>query len=56
MTVVNAVAVAGGFTYRANKDEVMITRGTDKAKKTTQAARSDTVLPGDVIEVKERYF
>ena len=56
MTVVNAIALAGGYTYRANKDEVLITRAADPAHKPAQAQRTDIVLPGDVIEVKERLF
>ena len=56
MTVVNAIALAGGFTYRANKDEVLMIRATDPSRKAVAAARTDIVLPGDVIEVKERLF
>jgi len=56
MTVVNAIALAGGYTYRANKDEVIITRAADTTRKPVQALRTDIVLPGDVIEVKERLF
>jgi len=56
MTVVNAIALAGGYTYRANKDEVQIVRATDPSRKPTLAQRSDIVLPGDVVEVKERLF
>jgi polysaccharide export outer membrane protein len=56
MTVVNAIALGGGFTYRANQDEVLITRAGDPTHKPIRAARTDQVLPGDVIEVKERFF
>jgi protein involved in polysaccharide export with SLBB domain len=56
MTVVNAIALAGGFTYRANKDEVQILHAADSAHKPAPAARNEIVLPGDVIEVKERLF
>jgi protein involved in polysaccharide export with SLBB domain len=56
MTVVNAIALAGGFTYRANKDEVLIVRATEPNKKPATAARTDVVLPGDVVEVRERLF
>jgi protein involved in polysaccharide export with SLBB domain len=56
MSVVNAIALAGGYTYRANKDEVLITRASDTSRKAVPAQRTDTVLPGDVIEVKERLF
>lgn len=56
MTVVNAIAMAGGFTYRAKKSRVEITRASD-ASKTPQEGSPDTlVLPGDVIEVPERFF
>ena len=55
MTVINAVALAGGFTYRASQSSITITRGG------SNGAQSDTepqtqVLPGDVIEVPERFF
>lgn len=56
MTVVNAIALAGGYTYRANKDEVQIVRASDPARKPAAAQRTDIVLPGDVVEVKERLF
>lgn len=55
MTVLNAVAVAGGFTYRANEDKVLITRGDAKEveHKLTQAVK---VLPGDIVKIPERFF
>jgi polysaccharide export outer membrane protein len=56
MTIVNAIALAGGYTYRANKDEVLIVRANDPGRKPSAALRTDIVLPGDVIEVKERLF
>lgn len=56
MTVVTAVAVAGGFTYRADTDEVYITRATDKGKIKQPADQNTPVLPGDIIEVPERFF
>lgn len=56
MTVVNAVAMAGGFTYRARTGSVRITRGNDPQRKQITADKDTPVLPGDVIEVPERYF
>ncbi len=56
MTVVNAVAMAGGFTYRAKKSSVQIIRGNDSSKSPEDAGRDTIVLPGDVIEVPERFF
>jgi polysaccharide export outer membrane protein len=56
MTVINAVAVAGGFTYRAKKSRLTIRRD-DGDQISEIAADLDTVvLPGDVIEIRERFF
>lgn len=55
MRVVNAVAMAGGFTYRAREAELLITRAADGGKKES-AGQNTLVLPGDVIEVPERFF
>lgn len=57
MTAVNAVAMAGGFTRRARKNDFYIKRvGTD-GKMVRIAAKSGTVLrPGDTLEVPERLF
>jgi protein involved in polysaccharide export with SLBB domain len=55
MTVINAVALAGGFTYRADQDDIVISRGGSSGPEV--AAAPDTqVLPGDIIEVQERFF
>ncbi len=56
MTVINAVALAGGYTYRARQSRVNITRANDPQKKSQEAGPETAVYPGDVIEVPERYF
>jgi len=56
MTVVNAVALAGGFTYRARTGKVRIIRAGDASRTPKDADKDTAVLPGDVIEVPERYF
>jgi len=57
MTVINAVAVAGGYTYRAKRNHVNIVRNTEAGDKEEIDATPETiVLPGDVIEVPERFF
>lgn len=56
MSVVNAIALAGGYTYRASENKVLITRATDPERKQEPANHATPVLPGDVIEVPERYF
>ncbi len=56
MTILMAVALAGGFTYRAKKSDIIVTRAHDP-KRTKRKAQTDTiVLPGDIITVKERFF
>jgi polysaccharide biosynthesis/export protein len=61
MTVVTAVAVAGGFTYRAIDDYAAVIRifgpGTPGGRAVEgRAARQDFVQPGDVITIYERRF
>lgn len=57
LTVLSAVATAGGYTYRANKKKIFIERESDDGKKiSVRIDESGKVLPGDTIIVKERYF
>jgi polysaccharide export outer membrane protein len=54
MHVLNAVALAGGYTYRANADKVFITR---RGREHEFSATSDAkIQPGDVVRVPERFF
>lgn len=54
MTVLNAVALAGGYTYRADKDGVTITHAA--AAKENDVRENAAVMPGDIIRVPERLF
>ncbi len=56
MTVTEAVALGGGFTYRARKERMVIIRATDPARTEQSVSDSDAVLPGDVVKVLERFF
>lgn len=56
MTVINAVALAGGFTYRARKDDIKISRDGTSADEGAKVNPTTKVLPGDVITVDERFF
>jgi polysaccharide export outer membrane protein len=56
MTVVTAVAVAGGFTYRAIQDYASVVRTQDGVTIEGKARRQTLVQPGDVITVFERKF
>lgn len=56
MTVFSAVAMAGGYTYRAKTGEVAVTRIVGD-RTTTGVANEDTVImPGDRIRIYERWF
>ncbi len=56
MTVLNAVALAGGYTYRARKERILVQRnGADKSEAAVVGERA-AVLPGDIITVDERFF
>jgi protein involved in polysaccharide export with SLBB domain len=56
MTVVNAIALAGGYTPRGSKRGITIKRTNIKDGKEQSATEDGPVLPGDVIRVPERLF
>jgi len=56
MHVLKAIALAGGYTYRANKNRVMITRSNSDETIKVPASEDTMILPGDVIRVPERFF
>lgn len=57
MTTLSAVAVAGGFNYRALRDHVSVTRLTkDGRAREFRANRQALLMPGDVVTVFERRF
>ena len=56
MTVVNAAAIGGGFTYRADKKDIRITRTGPEGKAEFKGQLESAVMPGDVIWVGERFF
>jgi polysaccharide export outer membrane protein len=56
LTVMNAVATAGGFTYRANTHRVIIQREGDKDTTTYSLDPTTPVAPGDTIRIPERLF
>lgn len=56
LTVLNAVATAGGFTYRANKKVIYIKRAGEQTEIQYPLTVSTPVQPGDTIRVAERLF
>lgn len=56
MTLLTAVAVAGGFTYRAVEDTASVTRTVNGKATEYKATRQGVLQPGDVVTVFERHF
>ena len=56
LTVQKAIAIAGGFTPRANQESVDITRDINGKVMTGRVVTSDPLLPGDTVYVRERLF
>jgi protein involved in polysaccharide export with SLBB domain len=55
-SVLNAVALAGGYTYRARNSQITVIRYGDAGHRPVPVGESDTVLPGDTVTVPERWF
>jgi protein involved in polysaccharide export with SLBB domain len=56
LNVHTAVAMAGGFTYRASRSYVLIRHVGDEVWKEYSLAEPVPIAPGDLIRVPERYF
>jgi len=56
MTMLTAVAVAGGFTYRAVESYASDVRTTGGAAAEGKITPSSFLAPGDVVKVYERHF
>lgn len=56
LTVLNAVATAGGFTYRADNRRVFIKRADADGEEEFPLTTTMRVAPGDTIRIRERLF
>ena len=56
MSVLNAVALAGGYTFRADDSEVYIRRHGSNKEVQYPADETTKIDPGDIIRVPERFF
>lgn len=56
ITYLTAIAMAGGYTYRAKKDVVYVIRGKDPEQEEIKLDVNEKVQPGDIIRVAERLF
>lgn len=56
LTVDAAVALAGGFTYRANRKKVFVRHINDDQPERVELSPDLKVMPGDTIRIGERYW
>ena len=56
LTIQNAVATAGGFTYRANQRTVVVKHREQTVEQKVRLTASTPVEPGDTIRITERFF
>jgi protein involved in polysaccharide export with SLBB domain len=56
LTVMKAVAAAGGFSYRANRRRVFIKRMHDDNEHAEALTPSTKLAPGDTIRIIERFY
>jgi protein involved in polysaccharide export with SLBB domain len=57
MTALQAIAMAGGYTYRARQNNLYLKRLDANGRMVRVAATPETrIQPGDTVEIKERYF
>lgn len=56
MTLLQAIAIAGGYTYRANENNADVTRHVKGALKTFTVDDKTMLKPGDTVVVNRRWF
>lgn len=56
LSIDKAAALAGGYTQRAAKDEIIILRDISGTQQQVTAKTSDTVLPGDIVRIQQSFF
>lgn len=56
MNILKAIAMAGGYTYRANENRVHMTRVNTQEELIVEPTPDVIVMPGDFIRIPERFF
>jgi len=56
LNVLGAVALAGGYTYRADDSDVYIRRNGQTKEESLPASASTRIFPGDIVRIAERIF
>ncbi|MDB5408611.1 MAG: polysaccharide biosynthesis [Rhodospirillales bacterium] len=52
MSVLNAIALGGGYSYRANQEYAIVTRDNREYR----ASGTSRIAAGDIVRIPERYF
>ena len=56
LNVLGAVALAGGYTYRADDSDVYIRRNGATKEESLPASATTRIYPGDIVRISERMF
>lgn len=56
LDVFKAIATAGGYTPRADKNDIVVIRKIDGQKVRLKATEDTELLPGDSIKIEQRFF
>lgn len=56
LTVMNAIASAGDFTYRADSNKILIKSSDSPNEREVELTPTTAVRPGDTIRIRERFF
>lgn len=56
MTLSRAIALAGGYTYRANRKQALIRHPGETQEQRVTIDADARIQPGDVVRIGERYF
>ncbi len=56
MTVLNAIALAGGYTPRGNPNDILVKHANDSSGNEQPIGENAPVLPGDIIRVRQKLF
>ena len=56
MSVLSAIALAGGYTYRASRSKLVVVRGDDESRQEFKIAENATLRPGDTLIIRQRFF
>lgn len=56
LTVMNAIASAGDFTYRADRNKIIVKSADSPNEREVELTPTTAVRPGDTIRIRERFF